>query len=183
MGMNEHETTTTRDGAVTEIRAHKEMIVEAANPYEAARVDGVPQRGQAYAPEVPYLICTDIDVRRVPRNWLLNQPIRWRIRATFVAETKSRGEELRDGVLEQLDPEAVTARPTLKGAIEYATERLPDGWRVELQIERGSAWVELSNPQSRDVGLISEADESLEEQIISAVGYAQSIDALEDYTE
>ena len=48
-------------------------------------------------------------------------------------------------------------------------KHLPEGWQLDLCMERGAAWVQLSNPDGDGVSLPDAADKSLEEQINDAI--------------
>lgn len=50
---------------------------------------------------------------------------------------------------------------------------LPEGWQLDLCMERGAAWVQLSNPDGDGVSLPDAADKSLEQQVNDALCVAQ----------
>lgn len=52
-------------------------------------------------------------------------------------------------------------------------QHLPDGWQLDLCMERGAAWVQLSNPAGDGVSLPDAGDKSLEQQVNDALCVAR----------
>jgi len=52
-------------------------------------------------------------------------------------------------------------------------QQLPEGWQLNMCMERGAAWVQLSNPDGNDVILPDAADKSLEQQVNDALCVAR----------
>jgi hypothetical protein len=52
-------------------------------------------------------------------------------------------------------------------------QHLPEGWQLNLCMERGAAWVQLSNQDGDDVSLPDAADKSLEQQVNDALCVAR----------
>lgn len=60
----------------------------------------------------------------------------------------------------------------LANAINAAARDLPDGWLIELCVERGAGWVELYNPDGDRHELEDAPDLTLGEQVTAAIGEA-----------
>lgn len=52
-------------------------------------------------------------------------------------------------------------------------QHLPEGWQLDLCMERGAAWVQLSNPDGYGVSLPDAAEKSLEQQVNDALCVAR----------
>lgn len=63
-------------------------------------------------------------------------------------------------------------------AIQMAAGQLPEGWIVELCIERGAGWVELYDPDGARHELKEMPDASLAEEVDAAVDEAQRASGL-----
>ncbi|MDH5297878.1 MAG: ParB N-terminal domain-containing protein [Desulfobulbaceae bacterium] len=68
----------------------------------------------------------------------------------------------------------LTLKALLFDAIENAARDLPEGWSITLGIEKGSAWVEVNNPED-DCTSIDPCDRSLAEQLNGAVAMAAEL--------
>lgn len=60
----------------------------------------------------------------------------------------------------------------LEQAVEYAAEKLPDGWSIRIEVENGASWVEANRPDGRTIQ-IDVGDSDLVEQVIAAVNVAR----------
>ena len=60
---------------------------------------------------------------------------------------------------------------TIEQAIETASENLPIGWRIRVDVERGSAIVAAIRPDGTDVS-VYEDETSLSDMILSAMRLA-----------
>ncbi len=61
---------------------------------------------------------------------------------------------------------------TLEEAIEQCAKELPEGWRIDVRVERGSAWVDLVDPQGFEVepfGSMDSPDEGLDCAVLEAL--------------
>lgn len=59
------------------------------------------------------------------------------------------------------------------GWIERAARDLPQGWIIQVSVERGSAWVSLYGPDGISRPLPDSADKTLAEQVRDAVRFPQ----------
>lgn len=66
-----------------------------------------------------------------------------------------------------VDPVSLTA------AINAAARDLPDGWLIQLCVERGAGWIELHNPDGDRHELEDMADLTLGEQVAVAISEAR----------
>lgn len=60
---------------------------------------------------------------------------------------------------------------TLSEAIEKAAKELPEGYRVSLTVERGSAWVRVEFPDGIEIDI--EIQDSLAEAVEKAIEIAR----------
>jgi hypothetical protein len=58
---------------------------------------------------------------------------------------------------------------TLDEALQRAARDLPDGWLIQVGVERGAAWIELHNPDGDGVNFDSSPDKTLAEQLDDAI--------------
>jgi hypothetical protein len=61
---------------------------------------------------------------------------------------------------------------TIEHRIELAAEHLPEGWQIEIGVERGSAWVKAIRPDGSET-IIDDGESSLEELFRDAFIMAQ----------
>tara|TARA_Y100000401_G_scaffold100352_1_gene89170 strand:- start:283 stop:498 length:216 start_codon:yes stop_codon:yes gene_type:complete len=64
---------------------------------------------------------------------------------------------------------------TVDQAIEDAASDLPEGYVIELNIENGSAWINMYGPNGSDVEFPECVDSTLAEQIQDAMHSAQRL--------
>ena len=61
---------------------------------------------------------------------------------------------------------------TVDQAIENAARELPEGYVIELNVENGSAWLNMYGPNGSDVKLPECVDSTLAERVRNAIDHA-----------
>ena len=66
---------------------------------------------------------------------------------------------------------------TLDQAVEYAAEHLPEGWKIEICVEKGAGWCDLYDPEG-DFRSTPDYDSEtkLGDQVREIVGIAKVLD-------
>lgn len=64
---------------------------------------------------------------------------------------------------------------SLGEAVERVAEYLPDGWQINIVLEKGSAWVKLIDPNYTEID-IDGADMTLSEQVNDALCKANDME-------
>lgn len=62
----------------------------------------------------------------------------------------------------------------IEDAIRHAAAELPDSYIINISVEKGSAWVDFTDPCGDYVGGIDGLDKTLAEQVIQAVSIAKA---------
>lgn len=60
---------------------------------------------------------------------------------------------------------------SIESAIEFAATKLPSGWSVRIEVEKGSAWVEAIRPDGTKVDIVDD-EYDLEQLVGEAVRLA-----------
>ena len=66
---------------------------------------------------------------------------------------------------------------TVDQAIEDAAEEMPEGYVIEVNVESGSAWLNMYGPNGSDIELPECVDSALAEQIQDAMHHAVWLDS------